>query len=263
MCTQSFRLALDRHDCASVVATQIPRLVVLMMALLLVLGLAIPAPAAEIGSMTYTVPEGFRAYSAFVGYDPNWQVSVYLRNLGPSDEPTGKDVLGIDIGFWRGPRPVGWFDENLYDRGINHRVIQLEWSGLELQAMRSESPEWDDTIIAYTFDVPLAEDAARIWVWGPASRLDELDAALDELVDSIDGESNWPGQRRTRSDAVASQEEPEPFEEDGSIGSRYNTPPGKPPGMIAGLPREVAIFGIVLLLLGLYVVVRIIVSIRR
>jgi hypothetical protein len=218
----------------------------------------------EVNGLTFVAPEGFREYSTLAAR-ADWDTSVALRNLGPSGDAMGADALGIDVGFWRVPKPPGFFDETLLETGVDHDVIPVDWTGLDLRAVRSESPRFDETVVTYTLDLPLENEAARVWVWGPTSRLDELESTWTAFLASLDGESNWPGQRRAArvesADALGEdsrEDEPPARGPEDALGSPFNERAGeRAGGGPGGGPPGLWLFAVVLLLAIAYIGFRI------
>jgi len=76
--------------------------------------------------------------------------------------------------------------------GTKLDLIQMSWRGYTVDTFVSELSQNGSEVIAYGIQVPLVPAAIQLNVGGPISQRQEIEKLADDLLASLDGNSNWP-----------------------------------------------------------------------
>jgi hypothetical protein len=75
--------------------------------------------------------------------------------------------------------------------GFNARLTTRHWQGFTVNVVESSQRVEGMDLVAYAVLIPLKRSAIRMEVTGPVDRKQEIEAQLDQLLNGLDGESNW------------------------------------------------------------------------
>lgn len=155
----------------------------------LLLALASVASAARVEDpdlgFTLDIPEGFEPDPAILGADRDF-VHAFAK-----DDPAGGFSTIIVIERMRGTIGRERLDPAKLPPGFKGKLFTAKWNGFDVEA--TEVPEELNGVptINYNAQVPLKREAIQLRVVGPQSKVKELRALLDQLLDGLKGETNW------------------------------------------------------------------------
>jgi hypothetical protein len=75
--------------------------------------------------------------------------------------------------------------------GVKLNLIQKTWRGFKVDVFVSEMSQNGVQMIAYATQIPLMPYAIQINVGGPTSHRAELEKLSDQIIASVDGNTNW------------------------------------------------------------------------
>ena len=70
-------------------------------------------------------------------------------------------------------------------------LMTAQWNELTLDGFLAQKKYGHRTYLAYHVQVPLKQEAIQLELVGPATRKEELDAILRQVLDGLQGQSNW------------------------------------------------------------------------
>lgn len=76
-------------------------------------------------------------------------------------------------------------------RGVKVDLIEKNWRGIKIDGLLNEQSQNGVSILTYVVQIPLAPSAIQMIVHGPASNRAEIEKLIDDIVASIDGNTNW------------------------------------------------------------------------
>jgi hypothetical protein len=71
------------------------------------------------------------------------------------------------------------------------QLVSVRWSGLDIDAIRTDTAQAGTPITVYTAQVPLRKEAIQVVVAGPSARATETLAIMNSVLGSLKGETNW------------------------------------------------------------------------
>jgi hypothetical protein len=135
-----------------------------------------------------TIPDGFREYPQGIQFEETKY--CYLKGVIGDDEKLTiinikklDGLLSPDLALNR---------KRLREQlPAQSELITKQWRGLTIDAYTMSVDKNGSSILIYTMRVPLKPAAIELAVAGSASKRDELNRLADELLASLEGESNW------------------------------------------------------------------------
>lgn len=132
------------------------------------------------------IPEGFRAYPE--GKVASTIEHAYVKGvLGGGEALSVINIERLDGVIPKG-KPLG--PENL-PRGFKGEVARRNWRGLAVDTLITTHEQAGLHIVVFTVQVPLRPMAIQLNVGGPASKREESERLVTQLLASLDGETNW------------------------------------------------------------------------
>ena len=75
--------------------------------------------------------------------------------------------------------------------GFNGELFVITWQGFEIDGFRVPETFNEINAITYNVQIPLKGEAIQIKLFGPADHEEDLRLLLRQILDGLDGESNW------------------------------------------------------------------------
>lgn len=131
-----------------------------------------------------TIPDGFVRDPAIMAARRDFAHAYRMRT---------KDEFGnlIIIERMRGTIGREKLNSSHLPKGAAGRLTTVRWKDFDLQAFEIPETAGDLSIINYNVQVPLKGEAIQLRVAGPGDRKAETLALTKQLLDSLEGESNW------------------------------------------------------------------------
>jgi hypothetical protein len=135
---------------------------------------------AELG-FSFEVPEGYK--SSFK--PPQGFRHAYVKSGGAA----GNDVLGVKpLG---GKLPHARLKAENLPLNNSAKLIPLSWRGLDINASQVLETLSTGNYLTFNAQIPLRTQAIQLMLVGPAQREQQLRETMEQVLDSLDGETNW------------------------------------------------------------------------
>lgn len=138
------------------------------------------------GGFTLTLPDGFAANPDLVGAAPDIMHGFVLGD--PTDEELDIflfiEKMGGTIGRER-------LKPEQMPPGSQARLVTTQWQGFEVDVFEIPEQLGEVQTLTYNVQIPLKRAAIQLKLIGSADRESELKSLLAEILDGLDGESNW------------------------------------------------------------------------
>ena len=154
-----------------------------------------------------TIPDEYQDFPA----GKNRPVVLYSF-LRPS--PTGEKNVNIVIESMnrtivREPMPAKALESvrAMFPEGSTASICRRKWKGYTVEGVEGIIPYGKIKVISRQVQIPLRRDAIQITVAGPETADQEIAEALDRLLISLQGESNWdlePGRKLGTGERIVS-----------------------------------------------------------
>jgi hypothetical protein len=135
---------------------------------------------------TLTLPDGFKVHRDRTGAPERIAHAFILGD--PNDEAVDILLLVQTMRGTIGPERIR--RENLAP-GFQGRVFTEVWKGHVVDVVTVPETIGDHQTVTFNVQVPLKKAAIQLMLFGPAERDAELQPLLKEVLDGLDGESNW------------------------------------------------------------------------
>ncbi|PQO28673.1 hypothetical protein C5Y97_23100 [Blastopirellula marina] len=137
-------------------------------------------------NFTLELPSGFVSRPDLVGAVPN---ITYVFQYGEASEEELPILLFIEkMGGFIGRQKVTPKD---MPPGFQGEFFTTQWQGFEVQGFKvPESANGIDTF-TYNVQIPLKKEAIQIKLFGQADRVETLKPLLKQVLEGLQGESNW------------------------------------------------------------------------
>jgi len=135
---------------------------------------------------TLRLPDGFEKYPALVGETPD-TVHAFIRG-NPNDE--APDIVLL-IERMRGTLGRNRLDPHDMPAGFKGRLMTANWHPFELDCVEVREELEGMMFVTYNVQVPLKEEAIQLKLAGRMERKAELQSLLAEILNGLEGDSNW------------------------------------------------------------------------
>lgn len=176
---------------------------VAMRLLVLVLAAAVCAQTGEAVASTVENEELDFSFTIPEGFEPNPDPSSNPHTIysfvsgGPA---TSQDSILLNILHLRGTMPEGRLTEQsirshesfaMFPETTKIDIMGTDWKGFDINVVRMQTPTEKGDLVLFEALVPLTPKAIAIIVGGAPRFEQESRRALDEVLASLEGQSNW------------------------------------------------------------------------
>lgn len=132
------------------------------------------------------IPDGFQTFPQ--GKAAPTIEHAYIKGIVGGGEAL--NVINIERlnGVIPKGKPLGL---DSFPRGFTGELTKRKWRGLDVDSITTAHEQAGLQIVAFTVQVPLRPMAIQLNVGGPLSKRDEIDRLVNQLLASLDGETNW------------------------------------------------------------------------
>ena len=136
---------------------------------------------------TLAIPDGFRTCPELVRAQPD-VVHAFVRGDLQDAVP---DIL-LMVEKMGGTIGRGRLEAAKMPPGFAGSLFTVEWHDFELDAFEVPEEVGGTEVVTYNVPVPLKRQAIQVKLFGPKERESELRSLLRQVLDGLQGESNWP-----------------------------------------------------------------------
>jgi hypothetical protein len=135
---------------------------------------------------TLKLPDGFKSNRILAAMAPGMIHAFVLGD--PADEETRILLFIEKMGGVLGRERL---KPESMPPGFQGRLFTTKWQGFVVDAFEVPERSGELRTITYNVQIPLKRAAIQIKLGGPASREAELQRLLDQILEGLQGESNW------------------------------------------------------------------------
>ncbi len=135
---------------------------------------------------TFEVPEGFQPYPELVSSD-NDIVHAFLKGDPTDDQPDLVVVIEM-LGGTIGREPMA---EEHFPDGFQGRIVRKRWQGFVVDGFEIAQTQNGLDMHTVVVQIPIKREAIQIVGAGVVERTAEVNQAVDQVLASLRGESNW------------------------------------------------------------------------
>ncbi len=133
-----------------------------------------------------TLPDGYVASPELVAANPKIIHAFVTRD---ADEDGRRFVLMIEqLKYTIGPQHL---KAEKMPAGFTGRLSTTKWRGFEVDVIEVPEQVNDVETVTYNVQIPLKQAAIQVKLFGAANRKVELESQLRQILDGLEGESNW------------------------------------------------------------------------
>jgi hypothetical protein len=140
----------------------------------------------KVRGFTLTLPDGFAPKPGLVGAKPDIIHAFVL-----DDHNDDKLDIMLLIEDMRGIIRRERLKPEDMPPGFQGRQFTTHWRGFELDAFAVPERLGDIATVTYNVQIPLKRGAIQVKLFGPVDREPELKRLLAEILEGLNGESNW------------------------------------------------------------------------
>jgi hypothetical protein len=137
--------------------------------------------------LSFDIPDGFQPMD-FHNLPPQYKYGFIKPGEGGFNSVVMVQPLGAKLG--RGEQlQTTDLPKALQEKGVT--VATLNWRGIQVDAFRVPEKSNDQPYINLNVQIPIREAAVQLCFGGPAGKAPEIRARAEQVLASLEGESNW------------------------------------------------------------------------